>query len=45
MKSEQDERIIENYRLLWADSVETGVMPSLEDFEDVFEDRDITEFL
>lgn len=45
MKSEQDERIIENYRLLMEEAQESGVFPSLEDFEDVFEDRDITEFL
>ena len=45
MKSEQDERIIENYRLLWAESIETGILPSMMELEEIFEDRDITEFM
>ena len=45
MKSEQDERITENYRLLMEEAQESGVFPSLMDFEDIFEDRDPTEFM
>jgi hypothetical protein len=45
MKSEQDERITENYRLLMEEAEESGVFPSLMEFEDVFEDRDIMEFM
>ena len=45
MKTEQDERIVENYRLLWADALETGVLPSMTELEDIFEDRDPAEFM
>ena len=45
VKDEQAERIKESLKALQDDAEETGVMYSLQEFEDVFEDRDPFEFL
>ena len=45
VKDEQGERIREAWANLQTQAEETGEMYSLQDFEDVFEDRDPFEFL
>lgn len=45
VRDEQAERIKESLKALQDDAAETGVMYSLQEFEDVFEDRDPFEFL
>jgi hypothetical protein len=42
---EQGERIKENYSALIEDAEESGIPISLEEFEEVFEDRDPFEFI
>lgn len=45
MADEQAERIKENYALMMQEAEESGTFPSLDEFEQVFEDRDPFEFL
>ena len=45
VKDEQGERIRQAWADLQTQAEETGEMYSLQDFEDVFEDRDPFEFL
>lgn len=44
-KDEQGERIAEAWKNLQDAALESGEMYSLEDFEEVFEDRDPFEFI
>ena len=45
VRDEQAERIKESLKALQDDAAETGVMYSLQEFEDVCEDRDPFEFI